>query len=294
MIDLHIHTTYSDGEVSLLGVLKKAQQLSLSWIALCDHENMDSNQALKNIDYKKYFQGNILPACEIAFLYKGMLMDMLAYGVQYEKMEAFHLLKHHNQNEMIKQQQVKLDKMKVVAKQLGLMYSETLMINKTSERANDVICDDLLSYSSNQEVLKAMNILNRTTFYRSHYLNQQSPFYMQNEMVAPSLNEVAYAIHESGGLCFLAHPFVYDVEDHEVLLNELIETNLFDGIECIHRRHTRCNSDWLINFCNQHDLFKSGGSDYHLLTHDMGYGNQGQIAIEGSLIEPWIKKINTR
>ncbi len=42
MIDLHIHTNYSDGSDSLIKVLEKAQKYNLSIISITDHDNMDA------------------------------------------------------------------------------------------------------------------------------------------------------------------------------------------------------------------------------------------------------------
>ena len=50
MIDLHIHTTYSDGADSLIDVLKKAEEKGLSYISITDHDNCNAYKELKNID----------------------------------------------------------------------------------------------------------------------------------------------------------------------------------------------------------------------------------------------------
>ena len=59
MIDLHIHTTYSDGADSLMEVLEKAEQKKLEYISITDHDNCNAYMELKNINVKKYYNGNV-------------------------------------------------------------------------------------------------------------------------------------------------------------------------------------------------------------------------------------------
>ena len=56
MIDLHIHTTYSDGADILIEVLKKAEGINLEYISITDHDNCYAYNELKNIDVSKYYQ----------------------------------------------------------------------------------------------------------------------------------------------------------------------------------------------------------------------------------------------
>ena len=65
MIDLHIHTTYSDGADSLIEVLKKAEQNKLEYISITDHDNCNGYMEMKKIDVKEYYTGKIIPGIEI-------------------------------------------------------------------------------------------------------------------------------------------------------------------------------------------------------------------------------------
>ena len=87
MIDLHVHTTYSDGADSLIEVLKKAEEMELSYISITDHDNCNAYKELKNIDIKKYYTGTIIPGIEIKCGYKGRLIEILGYKIDTEKMQ---------------------------------------------------------------------------------------------------------------------------------------------------------------------------------------------------------------
>ena len=71
MIDLHIHTTYSDGADNLIDVLKKAEKNKLEYISITDHDNCNAYKELKKINIRSYYTGNIIPGIEIKCGYKG-------------------------------------------------------------------------------------------------------------------------------------------------------------------------------------------------------------------------------
>ena len=89
MIDLHIHTTYSDGTDSVIDVLKKAEKLGLKAIAITDHENCDAYKELAKIDVGKYFSGKVLHGIELKARYTDRVIDVLGYNIDCEKMERY-------------------------------------------------------------------------------------------------------------------------------------------------------------------------------------------------------------
>ena len=54
MIDLHIHTTYLDGQLTVEQLLEKANNTGISVISFCDHNVLGSYQILDNMDLSKY------------------------------------------------------------------------------------------------------------------------------------------------------------------------------------------------------------------------------------------------
>lgn len=74
MIDLHIHTNYSDGADNLITVLKLAEEKELEYISITDHDNCKAYDGLKRINVKEYYKGNIIPGIEIKCTYEGRLI----------------------------------------------------------------------------------------------------------------------------------------------------------------------------------------------------------------------------
>ena len=82
MVDLHLHTTYSDGADSLIEVLKKAEKFKLEYISITDHDTCEGYNELKKMDIKKYFTGKIISGVEIKCAYKKRLIEILGYNVE--------------------------------------------------------------------------------------------------------------------------------------------------------------------------------------------------------------------
>ena len=85
MIDLHIHTTYSDGADDLIEVLKKAEDLKLEYISITDHDNCNVYKELESLNISDYFSGKIIPGIEIKCAYKDRLMEILGYKIDVVK-----------------------------------------------------------------------------------------------------------------------------------------------------------------------------------------------------------------
>ena len=65
MIDLHMHSTNSDGTDSVIDLLKKAEEKNLDYISITDHDTCNGYDELEKIDVKEYYNGKIIPGIEI-------------------------------------------------------------------------------------------------------------------------------------------------------------------------------------------------------------------------------------
>ena len=89
MIDLHIHSTNSDGTKTVQEILVEAQKLGLTTISFTDHETCGAYNELEKINVKNYFNGNIINGIELKSQYKDILIDILGYNIDYQKMNKF-------------------------------------------------------------------------------------------------------------------------------------------------------------------------------------------------------------
>lgn len=289
MIDLHIHTNNSDGDFDVIDILKMSEEKNLEFISFTDHQSVDAYKKISNLNITNLYSGNIIKGIEIAFSFGGISMDMLGYNIDIDSIEKSRILQANKNINVIEKENSKLNYLIKVCNELKILHSSNLYIKGRNTPANDVICDDILSYDENLYILKKLEITDRTTFYRKHYLNPNSPFYIQPTEDLPTIYEAAETIHSSGGKCFLAHPYVYDVDNIYNYIDSIVKLNLIDGIECIHRKHSHSQINEIINYCDSHDLLKSGGSDFHTSAHTLGFGNEGKIPINYPIAKNWLQ-----
>ena len=85
MIDLHIHTTYSDGKCSIIEILKQAEELKLNTISITDHETCEAYKELEQLNIQDYYTGNIITGIELKAQYTDKIIDVLGYITCYNK-----------------------------------------------------------------------------------------------------------------------------------------------------------------------------------------------------------------
>lgn len=259
MIDLHIHTTSSDGSDEPTDILINAQKAGLKYISITDHDSIGAYKKLKNIKVNNYFDGNIIPGCEFSAVHNGKPIEVLGYGVDLGVISSTGIV---SDEKFLERENTYLKKLMDVCKNLNLRYSDTLSI-KGKYFATQMMYADLRKYPENEKYFTKEIWESLNAFYRTCVNNENSPFFLDQTKTYPTIPEIATIIKEAGGKSFLAHLYGYFADDHEEFLNSIVSLNSLDGIECYHSLHTIEKTKHLLDYCNKHKLYASGGSDYH-------------------------------
>jgi predicted metal-dependent phosphoesterase TrpH len=287
MIDLHIHTTSSDGSDEPIDILVKAQQLGLKYISITDHDSLGAYKKLKNIKVNNYFEGTIVPGCEFSVVHHGKPIEILGYGIDLETINSTGIV---SDEKFLERENEYIKKMMGVCKNLGLKYSDTLSVKSAKYFATQLIHADLRKYPENKkhfskEIWESVN-----AFYRTCVNDENSPFFLNQTKNYPTVQETANLIKKAGGKAFLAHLYGYFAADYEEFLNSIVSLNALDGIECYHSLHEMDKTNYLLKYCKERDLYTSGGSDYHGTfkpTVRLGESING-VKIPYEILEPWV------
>ena len=292
MIDLHIHTNYSDGADTLIDVLKKAQERKLEYISITDHDNCNVYTELSKIDVAQYFDGVIIPGIEIKCGYQGRLIEILGYKINTKKMQEW-------TNEFYK------DKTKPILQQkyFDILYDKCLNANLIMRPKAEVEFDsnkDWASVTIFNEIKKHVENISKlpddflqdfNTFSKKYCGNKNGYWFIDKTKDYPTIQEAITAIKECNGLVFLPHLFIYKwSENIEQMIEDILHNYSIDGIECMHSEFNQKQIDYLIDLCNKRGYYVSGGSDYHGVNKpniEMEVG-KGNLQIEKRLIEDWI------
>lgn len=292
MIDLHMHTTYSDGADSLSELLNNAQKLGLSVISITDHDNCKAYSELRNKKIRNIFSGKIIPGIEIKCAYGKRLIEVLGYNIDTEKMQNW-------VNEYYKDK----TKEKIQAKYFNILYDKCKELGLTMKNKNKIAFDsktqwasvtiynEIKSHIENKEKLPEDLWQEFNTFSKKYCGNPEDVFYIDKTQDYPSIDLALAKIKECGGLTFYPHLFIYKwAEDRKKMIKELLERYPVDGIECMHSEFDEEQIEYLKKLCKEKHYLMSGGSDYHGINKvniNMATG-KGNLHIEQDMINDWI------
>lgn len=291
-VDMHNHTTESDGKDSPTGILDLAEKNKLYAVSITDHNKVS---AYDNLDTSK-FRGLLIPGSELRCRIGSFEIEVLAYGFDIEEMKKKEPVTYYEQLRTMEWRKMLLDRLKSVGRKIGLVFAEDLEADPVLSSHN-VFWDNIWEKYNieNKETLHKLGASSRGTFYRGHIQNPESPFYLPETLAKHNLPELCRHIHDAGGCAILAHPFAYKFDGWELVKKAFSEDYGLDGIEIMHREHRRQDIYDLFAFSKYKKLLTSGGSDYHGIDGQI-FGNgckddPGEIPLDiASKLIDWVAK----
>lgn len=297
MIDLHIHTTFSDGCKKPIEILEMAQKLNLKYISITDHDTCDAYADLDKIDVLQYYTGKIITGCEISTCFDGTVLEILAYGIDWKPLSTW-LNTYYSQTQIELRERKIFDKIK----QLFLNHPE-LQISTNLDLPMQIpysgyfkfmLYNNILKYESNNKFLAKNNIKTYEDFLRKGLYNKSSSLYFNHEDFLANAKTIVDLIHKIGGLAFVAHIYKLPISNPIDYLQKMLDNKIdLDGIEVNYSSFSQQQEKELTHFCKQNHLYMSGGSDYHGLStrkEQLGFGTAGK-RISQKYIKDWYKKI---
>ena len=290
MIDLHMHTLYSDGTDTEIELLEAAQKAGLNTIAITDHNTAKVYEVLENVDIDKYLKGKIITGIELNTTMCGVPIEILGFGFDYKLM-----------NEKIKEVYMSAEERnKIEARRLyeaclkaGFKLEENCVDHfDGSCFASRFIQSEICKHEENRSLIDPDSWNNLKNFYRKYMSNPEGPLYLDMTDIIPDFNTAANLVRECGGLVFIPHIFEYR-DNSRKILNEILENYEFDGIECFYTNFTDEQTEEMVNLCKERGIYMSGGSDYHGKAKPdvaiaVGHGN---LNIQDTIMEPWKDKL---
>src|SRR5688572_14478598 len=248
-VDLHCHSTASDGTLPPREVVRLAKQSALTALALTDHDTVagcaeaGEEAAKVGVDF--------LCGIEISAEYPPPgTMHILGYGVDPENPALKSLTEtliagRDNRNPKIVE---KLNEMGVAV---------------TMREWEDEAGGDVLGRPHLAAILVRKGYVSSIKHAFDKYIGQGAPAYFDKERLTP--RQAIERIRESGGLPVLAHPIqLRTTNDGELerVIKDLLDLGLV-GLEVIHSDHDAALVAKYTQLANRFGLIKTGGSDFH-------------------------------
>jgi predicted metal-dependent phosphoesterase TrpH len=251
MIDLQIHSNYSDGSNSPTELVQLAKELDLHAIALTDHDTVEGIPEF--LQAGEQFGINTVPGVEISVdtdLPANGHVHMLGLFVDSQDRELRQKLDFLRNHRIIR-----AEKMVKKLNNLGIDTSFSEVLEEAGEGSigRPHIAKILLK--------KGYVSTLQSSFYK--YIGKGRPAFV--EKVKFRENEAIQMIKDSGGLAILAHPHIMNYPNLDKMLQKVLELQAcgLDGVEVYYPGMPVKVVQALTTLVEEHDLLISGGSDFH-------------------------------
>ena len=260
-IDLHMHTTYSDGRWPAQQLIDYLASEHFDLVAVTDHDRIDKITEIQALAAEKHLP--VLSGVEMSTAWNGKMGDVLCYGFDHENSEIIAVIEKFRK-----------------AKQEN-MYD---IYDRLQQKG--------YTFPNQQEVLaknngKLVHPLDNGILLREHGYAPDWPSAIQIIREAGyhstrlDMAEAVEAVHRSGGVCLIAHPgrresgfTFYD----PALLDQLRADVPIDGVEVYHPSHSQESINIYQEYVRKHNLLGSTGSDSHCIPTRMPIKYRAEIS----------------
>ncbi len=248
MIDLHVHTTMSDGTVTPREVVRLASRKGLRAIAITDH---DTIRALPEAQEESANAGvEVVTGVEISAEWPNGILHIIGYFVNQSDRQLLSALEY-----------LRKHRLERIPKILSRLREQDVFISPDEIRraarggvpGRPHVANVLLQNGNVRTLQEAFD----------RYLKKGAPAYVKKAKLTPS--EAIRVIVEAGGVAVIAHPYSLNSDDPaslEKIVKDLVDMGV-RGIEAFYPRHTPGQTREYLDLAARLDLVATGGTDFH-------------------------------
>jgi 3',5'-nucleoside bisphosphate phosphatase len=271
MIDLHMHSTFSDGSLTPEELAEAGQQAGLTAMALTDHDCTDGIPRFLAACRRLGIRG--IAGVEISAEVSKGTLHMLGYHVEpgHPSLEGA----------LVPIREGRGDRNQVILQKLN-----RLGLSLTWDEIARCAGEDIVGRPHFAMAMIARGYVSNKEDAFERYLAKGKPAYVDRFRLSPQ--DSMKAIADAGGLPVLAHPFTLGMgrKALRVAVGELKEQGL-QGIEVYYSEHTQEQTAQYQNLASEFDLAATGGSDFHgAMNPDIRLGRGfGSLEVSDEVVE---------
>ena len=289
IIDLHTHTTYSDGSLTPAELIDRAASNGVSVLSIADHDTLGAYENDSIFEQAKKHGIRLIPGVEISAKYRSVGIHVLGLFIDY---------KNNTLNDTLKRQHnFRIDYMNRVVDMFekdgwAIASKESLLSLGSVTKAH--ISQSIVEHEENTSRLKEMfgEIPSRGMFIEA-MMNEDCRYFIERETLSPK--EAIQAIHDAHGIAIFAHPIASLYEDMNMTaLRDVISNTNFDALEAFYYYHDQSRGgamvtaiDQMTELAQEFGLAVSAGSDYH--GPNPAHGRQTDVGFKGMPKKPGLK-----
>jgi len=260
-VDLHLHTTASDGIYTPSEIVRRAAEKGMEYISITDHDTINGiSEALATA--REFDNLTVIPGVEISTDHPNGLAHILGYFINYNNQKFRKVLEEMRHSRELRAQGM-IDRLAKLG--VHLDWSRVKRIAGDASVGRPHIAQAMLEKGYIDGISDAFH----------KYIGQGGPAYVERIKTTPE--EAVELILDNGGLPVLAHPLTID--DPEAMIIRLKAKGLV-GIEAYYGEFNRQQVNSLVKLAKKHHLIATGGSDYH------GFGTETEVMLGDAEVPP--------
>lgn len=257
-VDLHCHSTASDGILTPSQIVERAHSRNVSVLALTDHDTLDG--LIEASEAAKKFNIKFIPGIELSTSYKGETIHLLGFFTddQYKNEELVSFLKTLKQK--------RRERALLIAEKLDKYFSIKIDVDKMIASASGVVARPHIA-----KAIRAAGYDYSFDYIFDNFIGDDCPAYVPNEKI-DTPDGISF-LKKYGCIVILAHPVL--IKKNKV--EDFLDMGL-DGLEAYYYINTKSETLNLIGLCRTHNMISSCGSDYHGIdVSDEKHGDLGDV-----------------
>ncbi|HOP29374.1 MAG TPA: PHP domain-containing protein [Spirochaetota bacterium] len=247
-IDLHCHTTASDGIKTPSGLIDFAIENGVTVLAITDHDTINGLE--EAINYTRGMDFHFIPGIEFSIAYKGGSFHLVGLYVDHTYTPIITKTRHL--------QEVRDNRIYRIIDDLE-SHGVFIPVEEVQNESNG----GAMGRPHVARVMVKHGYANTINEVFRNYLVKGKPGYVPKERI--DLDEAVSLIKGAGGIPVIAHPVSLNyknLEEFEILLKGFIDAGV-EGLEVYSSMHRPVEVEEFLRLVKKYNLIASGGSDYH-------------------------------
>jgi len=248
LVDLHVHSTYSDGSLSPELLMRKGEEQALEMMTISDHDTISGLKSIWN--KRENWSFDLISGVEISTSWENKELHILGFNFD---------VQNDNLNQFLSEQgQLRAERAKLLFNKL----QQKLKIVDVEKKIKEMTTSDIICRSHIAQLLvnEGKAVDTRRAFEK--FLHKGKSLHVKSDW--PNLSKVVATINQANGIAVIAHPSRYRLSNSNLcqLIHDFSQHG-GKGIELSYPGIKPKQQKQLARMAKENGLWASQGTDFH-------------------------------